>query len=725
MTRDRRAIFAALAALTLLLLIVWGPVLLGLEQFWLSDFVFTTTPFRAFGAAELRAGRLPEWNPDLLGGIPHLANPLAGTFSPSTLLYFVFPSWRAASLEPVIGLFVAAFATFAAARQLGARPVEAAAGGAIFAFSGAMIASSQYGVHTLAGSWLPLAVWGALAARARWLTGTVTAGASLALMVLSGEPELVPVGAGLVAACVFAVPELRSKWIATLGLAAVTAVGLSAAQLFPAAAFVPDSVRAHGVTAEEAGRWSAHPLRLLTYVWPWLFGRIAPVNSFWGGFLTDDLNDRTFMYPSIYFGAMTLPIAAVGLWRDRVGRWLAVAGALLILLALGRYTPVFGLLHHVPPLSFSRYPERYLLPVGLIAALGASLGLASLRERAPRGLAIAGGLLALASAALAIGAGRLDPIVRAHSPVPNQVEAVAQARADALEVLLAAAALTATVLLFARLRPSVRLAALVAVTAGDAVFAGRAGVFTRPTASFLTENPTAAKVASIVGGNYRFWRTPELSVQSMPRGELGWWRNYDRHTLTLRSNVPMMLGLKDAGGHSAARARVRFRADEDLEERFDAVAREASVRAIVAPWPLPAKMQARVDAHTLTVAATAPPVGVAVLELPDAKPLVRCVRSKCAADQLLPGRMRAQVDLAGSDALELAENNLPGWRATVDGQETPILETQMGFISVPLPAGKHTVELRYRAPGLRLGIAVSVMTMLLLCAAFVLRRFRG
>src|SRR5581483_10629162 len=259
---------------------------------------------------------------------------------------------------------------------------------------------------------------------------------------------------------------------------------------------------------------------------------------------------------------------------------------------------------------------------------------ASLRERAPRGLAIAGGLLALASAALALGATRLEPIVRDHSPVPNQAEASAQARADALEVALACAVLTATVLLFARLRPSVRLAALVAVTAGDAVFAGRAAVFTRPTASLLSENPTAAKVAAIVGrdGAYRFWRTPELSVQSMPRGDVGWWRNYDRHTLTLRSNVPMMLGLKDAGGHSAARARVPFRADEDLEERFESVAREASVRAVVAPWPLPAEMQARVDAGTLKLAASAPPVGVAVLELPDAKPLVRCIRSRCAAD---------------------------------------------------------------------------------------------
>ena len=51
---------AALIALGAILLLVWAPVLLGHETFWLGDFTWTTTPLHAFGAAELRAGRLPE-----------------------------------------------------------------------------------------------------------------------------------------------------------------------------------------------------------------------------------------------------------------------------------------------------------------------------------------------------------------------------------------------------------------------------------------------------------------------------------------------------------------------------------------------------------------------------------------------------------------------------------------------------------------------------------------
>src|SRR5205823_11544719 len=129
-------------------------------------------------------------------------------FSPTTLLYFFLDAWHAANVELVLGLFVAAFATYGCARELEVGPAEAAAAGVLFAFSGPMVASPQVAVHALAGGWLPLALFGALFARHRWLFGGAIAAASLALMLLAGEPELVTVGALLVSACVMSAPEL-------------------------------------------------------------------------------------------------------------------------------------------------------------------------------------------------------------------------------------------------------------------------------------------------------------------------------------------------------------------------------------------------------------------------------------------------------------------------------------------------------------------------------------
>jgi uncharacterized membrane protein YfhO len=48
-----------------------------------------------------------------------------------------------------------------------------------------------------------------------------------------------------------------------------------------------------------------------------------------------------------------------------------------------------------------------------------------------------------------------------------------------------------------------------------------------------------------------------------------------------------------------------------------------------------------------------------------------------------------------------------GWRAYVDGERVPISVADHVLRAVPLPAGEHTVELRYEPLSLRLGILIS------------------
>ncbi len=58
----------------------------------------------------------------------------------------------------------------------------------------------------------------------------------------------------------------------------------------------------------------------------------------------------------------------------------------------------------------------------------------------------------------------------------------------------------------------------------------------------------------------------------------------------------------------------------------------------------------------------------------------------------------------------LSEGYDPGWRAEVDGEPAPVLVADHVLRAVPLPAGKHAVELRYVPPGLRLGLAITGIT---------------
>ena len=64
-----------------------------------------------------------------------------------------------------------------------------------------------------------------------------------------------------------------------------------------------------------------------------------------------------------------------------------------------------------------------------------------------------------------------------------------------------------------------------------------------------------------------------------------------------------------------------------------------------------------------------------------------------------------------------------GWSVRVDGRAATPLRVNTVMRGVVVPAGRHEVEWRYRVPGLRLGAAVSVLTLVALAgAALALRR---
>ena len=61
-----------------------------------------------------------------------------------------------------------------------------------------------------------------------------------------------------------------------------------------------------------------------------------------------------------------------------------------------------------------------------------------------------------------------------------------------------------------------------------------------------------------------------------------------------------------------------------------------------------------------------------------------------------------------------------GWEATVDGQKVEIQAYQNAFLSIPLSAGSHTVELRFTPPGWKAGLAASALGILLFAALSIL-----
>src|SRR5207253_5911213 len=75
---------------------------------------------------------------------------------------------------------------------------------------------------------------------------------------------------------------------------------------------------------------------------------------------------------------------------------------------------------------------------------------------------------------------------------------------------------------------------------------------------------------------------------------------------------------------------------------------------------------------------------------------------------------------ATADAwLVLSDTYYPGWVASVDGQPTTVLRGDVLFRAIAVPAGDHDVEFRFEPASLRLALAISVVSLLLLIRALV------
>ena len=76
-------------------------------------------------------------------------------------------------------------------------------------------------------------------------------------------------------------------------------------------------------------------------------------------------------------------------------------------------------------------------------------------------------------------------------------------------------------------------------------------------------------------------------------------------------------------------------------------------------------------------------------------------------------RLSVQVDAKGGGYLVVADSIArAGWHATVDGSPVDVVHGNHAFAAIPVPEGDHRVELVYRAPGLRVGVVVTVASLL-------------
>ena len=111
------------------------------------------------------------------------------------------------------------------------------------------------------------------------------------------------------------------------------------------------------------------------------------------------------------------------------------------------------------------------------------------------------------------------------------------------------------------------------------------------------------------------------------------------------------------------------------------------------------------EASALVVRAPADPAA----PLPPAPDPAGLGRVQVVEQRATEVTLRAEV--VAPAFLFLSDTHYPGWRAWVDGVETPILLANYTFRAVALPPGEHTIVFRFEPESVRIGLLMSGMTL--------------
>jgi hypothetical protein len=391
--------FLALGFLALLTVLFFWPVFFA--GYWIprggGDLVSFLWPQYSFAGEAIRGGSIPLWNPQLYSGAPFLADNQAGVLYPINLLAFlVFPNLSYQVMEglTIFHLWLAGAAMYAAlrlwptltptlslsaSRPAAARTREgrgslgrwpALLGAIAFMFNDVLITHIGNLNLIAVAAWLPLILAlyarGLSERRASWIIGS---GAVLAAALLAGHAQMTAITlVGLSAVAVWQIvmaQHRRGRVLSLALLAPLIAFGLTALQLLPALEMTRYSLRA-GLSYEEATAFSLPPAALASTFSPLLFGRGAV--EFWGPW------ERV---ETMYVGVVPLLLAGFAFrckWRDSAWFFLAL-GLLGLLIALGRYTPLYSLVHSLPVLGGLRVPARFILLTNFSLAALSAIGL--------------------------------------------------------------------------------------------------------------------------------------------------------------------------------------------------------------------------------------------------------------------------------------------------------------------------------------------------------------
>lgn len=693
-------------------------------------------PHLVFAARAIHAGVSPAWSLNIFAGSPEIADPQSVLFSaPLLALAAIVPRPSLAAMDRAVFamLLAGGVAIILIFRDRGWHWGGALVAALAFAFGAAASWRIQHLSQVFSLCWWPVAWW--LLSRAldrRSIGYGVAAGLAAALMVL-GRDQVAMLLAYLLAGAVIhhwlsaerVGPALHAS-IVPLAAAAMTGVLVVTLPVLMSALWGAESNR---IVIDEAGagRGSLHPAHLLTWFVGNLYGAAGPLAEHWGPpsptwgetglFLARNMGN-------LYAGALPLLLVVAtlrtGAAFDRDILFVTIALTLMLLYALGWYTPAFGLFWHLPGVDLFRRPADAAFVIGglfaILAGYGAHRLLTGRLETTWRveafivlavvglsgGLIIAKGAPQAAWASLAVGIGSLAvsfALLVNRSRLAALPFAAAMAVVLTVDLRLTNGPSESTALppsAYAALEPQtpdpvvgrIRSLTVRDETRRDRVeliglgYEWQNAAMSHDFEDVLGFNPVrSAAYANLVGAE---------DIAALPNQ-----RRFPPAFPSYRSALADILGLRFVVTRGAI---------EEVDRRLPPgalalVAREGDVRIYENPRALPRVWIARSAAPTPPdLASVGFPAGLDPGETVLLEGVAASQRAAGGSARLLSygnSHVTVSTTTANGGHLVLADAWHPWWRATIDGREVPIRRAYGLVRAVEVPAGSASVHFTF------------------------------
>lgn len=779
----RKAVFLKpdILAVTLLgAMLVWftrGMIFTGGVPFFrdLGPYFY---PMRFSLAESLGRGEPPLWDPHTGMGFPLLADFQSGAFYPPHLLFLVFPFFTAVKAIFLLHFLVAALGSYRLSRHWNFPPYLALVGALLFTLGGNLVSLSNLLNHFQAAVWLPWVLFfGEKLFLARSWKNFLIFTFILLIQMLAGSPEIYVLTMGL-----FLLDALRMHSAenglncgTTLALFVATnalATALALVQILPTLELFLQSRGHNPISYGENSLWSFHPLSLLNLLF--LDKEIDPnVFSSVRLFFVREIP----FFVSHYMGVFAL--VGVTFWfffasfREKLVI-LAVAAVSLVL-AMGIHTPAYPFLFKQMPffLGLFRFPEKFFFFAYALLLFAALRGLSGvLQEESQPSKRTWLALFLIFALLLAIylfcrfGTTYLIGFIARVTESPPEV--TLRSSSGVLFYLeRQVALLLGVVLLFylwgrKKIRALVFKSLIIGVVFFDLTSAHEPYLFLlRP--EFIWQNPRIVANPDPNASRIFYYPGPSNihpSYYTMSKAV-----NFAEFQSLIFGNLFPNTGVFHRFQYMQeldALMRWPYRlflgvASQLPPDRLYHLLGALNVRYISSLRPMPEgkitlvrhfpeysswlyRLERWMPRVYVVPKATEEKNPIKVFERllsdgfdPSKEVMLQEFASRTTQEEF-QGRaeiisyknrvVSVSASLNGTGILVLADAFYPGWRVYINGREGEIFRANVFFRGVPLPAGDHLVEFRYEPRSLRVGLAMSLMTLLGVVGFTALRYFK-